>query len=110
MFAVKQNLIQALDALNLPVIFEWNATKAKANLRKHAVSFEEAKTVFGDPLARIEDDPRHSAEEDRLVILGLSEQHRMLAVMFAERDLAIRIISARTATRAERKTYEEKPN
>lgn len=79
--------------------FEWDAGKAKANLRKHGVSFEEAKTVFGDPLGRIADDLRHSHQEDRFVLLGFSEHQRLLAVMFAERGEAIRIISARRATR-----------
>ena len=65
-------------------------------------------TVFGDRLGRIEDDLRHAASEDRFVLLGNSQRQRLLAVMFAERDEAIRIISARRATRQERRDDEEK--
>ena len=89
-------------------IFESDAAKANANLRKHGLSFEEAMTVFADQLGRIEDDPRHSADEDRFVLLGISQRQRLLAIMFAERGDAIRIISARQATRQERRDYEEK--
>ena len=87
--------------------FEWDPQKAAANLVKHKVSFEEAATVFGDRLGRIVADPRHSLEEERRVMLGLSRDHRLLAVMFVDRGQAIRIISARRATRSERKNYEE---
>jgi len=87
--------------------FEWDPHKAAANLAKHAVSFEDAATVFGDPLGRIMADPRHSAEEERLVLLGLSRGKRLLAVMYVDRGGAIRIISARRATPRERRTYEE---
>jgi uncharacterized protein len=90
------------------VIFEWDAAKARADIRKHGVSFEEARTVFGDPMGRIVDDPRHSSDERRYALLGLSEKQRLLAVMFTERDDAIRIISARRATRREKIEYEEK--
>ncbi len=86
--------------------FEWDPRKAAENRAKHKVSFEEAVTVFGDPLGRITDDPRHS-EEERYVLLGLSERQRLLAVMFTERGDAIRLISARRATRRERRDYEE---
>ena len=88
--------------------FEWNLSKAAGNLAKHGVSFEEASSVFGDPLARIVSDPRHSDDEERWVILGLSNLHRLLAVMFTERGVAIRIISARRAASRERKSYEKK--
>ncbi len=87
--------------------FEWDARKAASNVAKHGVSFEEAMTVFGDPLGRIVDDPRHSRDETRYVLLGVSERQRMLAVMFTERAESIRIISARGATRRERRDYEE---
>lgn len=87
--------------------FEWDRQKAAANLAKHKVSFEDAATVFGDPLGRIVTDPRHSAEEERLVLLGLSKGMGLLAVMYVERGEAIRIISARRATRRERRDYEE---
>ena len=87
--------------------FEWDPKKGVENLARHAVSFEEASTVFGDPLGRIVTDPRHSAEEERHVLLGHSEKQRLLAVMFTERAEAIRLISAREATRRERREYEE---
>jgi len=87
--------------------FEWDPQKAAANLAKHKVSFEEAATVFGDPLGRIVADPRHSSEEERFVLLGLSKDRRLLAVMYVERGFAVRIISARPATRRERRNNEE---
>ena len=87
--------------------FEWNPQKAAANLAKHTVSFEDAATVFGDLLGRIMADPRHSIGEERLVLLGLSQSQHLLAVMYVDRGEAIRIISARRATRRERRTYEE---
>ena len=87
--------------------FEWDPRKAAANLAKHRVSFEEAATVFGDPLGGIVADPRHSSGEERFVLLGLSQIRRLLAVMYAERGGTIRIISARPATRRERRDYEE---
>ena len=89
--------------------FEWDPRKAAGNLAKHRVSFEEAATVFGDPLGKIVADPRHSAAEDRWVLLGLSKRRRLLAVMYTERAEAIRIISARQATRPEKRDYEEIP-
>jgi len=91
----------------LALEFEWDPRKAAANLAKHKVSFEEAATVFGDPLGRIRADPRHSSAEERLVLLGRSEGRRLLAVMYLEKREAIRIISARQATRVERRDYEE---
>jgi uncharacterized DUF497 family protein len=87
--------------------FEWDRQKAASNLAKHGVSFEEAATVFGDPLGRVVADPRHSAEEERFVLLGFSRDKRLLAVMFVDRVESIRIISARVATRRERRDYEE---
>ena len=90
--------------------FAWSSEKAARNLARHGVSFEEAETVFGDPQGRIVTDPRHSEEEERYVLLGLSHRQRMLAVMFTERDEQVRIISARQATRRERRDYEEKPS
>lgn len=71
------------------------------------MTFEEATTVFGDPLGRITDDPRHSEGEERFVVLGQSDRHRLLVVMFTERDDAIHLISARKATRHERREYEQ---
>ena len=87
--------------------FEWDGRKANDNLARHGVSFGEVLTVFGDPLGRITDDPRHSEAEERFVLLGQSAQRRMLVVMFTERGDAIRLISARRATRRERRRYEE---
>lgn len=87
--------------------FEWDPRKAAANLAKHKVSFEEAATVFGDPLGRIVADPRHSAAEERQVLMGISKERRLLAVMYIERAEVVRIISARRATRPERRDYEE---
>jgi uncharacterized DUF497 family protein len=87
--------------------FEWDRQKAASNLAKHGVSFEEAATAFGDPLGRIIADPRHSSEEERFVLLGFSRDKRLLAVMFVDRRESIRIISARVATRRERRDYEE---
>jgi len=87
--------------------FEWDPRKAAGNRARHKVSFEEAVTVFGDPLGRITDDPRHSQDEERLVLLGQSDRRRLLVVMFTERTDAIHLISARKATRRERREYEE---
>jgi uncharacterized DUF497 family protein len=87
--------------------FEWDPQKAAASLAKHGVSFEEASTVFGDPLGKIVDDPRHSVGEKRFVLLGHSQEQQLLAVMFTDLGEAIRLISARIATRRERREYEE---
>ena len=86
--------------------FEWDIDKAESNLQKHEVSFEEAATVFFDPLSLTIPDPLHSEEENRFVTTGLSNQRRHLAVVHSERDDRIRIISARLATPGERKKYE----
>jgi len=91
----------------LALELEWDPQKAAANLAKHKLSFEEAATVFGDPLGGIVADPRHSIGERRFALLGLSQDRRLLAVMFVERGGIIRIISARRATRRERRDYEE---
>lgn len=88
--------------------FEWDPEKAKSNYKKHGVSFLEAATVFGDPLAGIRDDPDHSETEDRDIIIGMSQKFRILVIVFAERGDTIRIISARAATKSERKKYEER--
>lgn len=88
--------------------FEWDPRKAEINRAKHGISFEEAVTAFGDPLGRITDDPRHSEIEERYVLLGLSARRRLLAVMFTEREQTMRLVSARRATRRERREYEEK--
>jgi uncharacterized DUF497 family protein len=91
----------------MSVGFEWDTCKASANLRKHDVSFDEAATVFDDPLARIFDDPNHSLNERREIIIGHSIRERLLLVCFTERPSKIRIMSARPRTRKERKDYEE---
>jgi len=87
--------------------FEWDPKKAQANLAKHEISFEEAITVFADPLARIFNDEDHSGEERREIIIGHSSQQDLLLVSFTGPDDKIRILSARKATRRERKDYEE---
>lgn len=87
--------------------FEWDESKATANLQKHQVGFEEAKTVFDNPLALIFDDEAHSLQEKREIIIGHSRRNRLILVSFTERPTAIRIISARLATRRECEDYEE---
>lgn len=87
--------------------FEWDPEKAVTNLAKHGVSFEEALTVFSDPLARIFDDEDHSSEEEREIIIGHSTKQRLLLVCFTARDTAIRLFSARRVTQKERQDYEE---
>ena len=91
----------------MPLSFEWDEAKAKSNLAKHAVSFEEAATVFGDPLSVTIPDPIHSQVESRSVILGHSHNQKLLVVVHTDRGDNIRIISARRATRRERINYEE---
>ncbi len=90
-----------------PLRFEWYGPKAAANRAKHKVTFQEASTVFGDPLGRTTDDPRHSEDEERVVLLGQSEKRRLLVVLFTERGDTIHLISARRATRREQREYEE---
>ncbi len=88
--------------------FEWDELKNKSNQKKHGLWFEEARQVFEDPLALRYYDPTHSDDEDRFLLLGQSEPNRILLVVFCERrGSAIRIISARKATKKERKTYEK---
>ena len=91
----------------MSLVFQWDPKKAAANVRKHGVSFPEAMTSFQDPLARIHDDPGHSEGERREILVGHDASARLLVVAFTARGLAIRIISARPATRRERKDYEE---
>lgn len=87
--------------------FEWDQLKAVSNLKKHGVSFEEAKTVFDNPLAVIFDDEAHSVNEQREIIIGHSRQNQLLLIAFTERSGNVRIISARLATRNEREDYEQ---
>jgi len=88
------------------LIFEWDFKKAKTNIEKHGVSFEEASTAFRDPLSLTIDDPLHSRDEERLVLIGMSYNNHLLVIVHAERGDNIRIISARKATKKERKYYE----
>ena len=94
---------------NKDMIFEWDEKKSLANKRKHGVSFEEAQTAFFDPLAKVSDDLDHSSGEARFLLVGHSSLHNLLLVIHCYRaeDETIRIISARKATRSERKQYEE---
>jgi uncharacterized DUF497 family protein len=89
------------------VQFTWDPAKARANLEKHGISFEEAATVFVDPLARIHDDPDHSVGELREVVVGFSTARRLVLVSFTERGETVRIIHARVADARERKRHEE---
>lgn len=86
--------------------FQWDSKKAKENLRKHSISFDEASTVFLDCLSLTIPDPLHSTAEERFVTLGYSEKQRILVVVHVDKIDDIRIISARKATSYERKTYE----
>jgi uncharacterized DUF497 family protein len=89
--------------------FEWDKNKNLANIKKHKVSFEEAKTVFYDENARLIPDPEHSTDEERFIILGISDKLKLLIVVhvYKENDDVIRIISARKATKSESKYYYE---
>ena len=89
--------------------FEWDENKNRINQRKHGISFQKAKTVFYDEKALVIDDPEHSEQEDRFIILGLSNQANLLVVYHCYRasDTVIRIISARKATKTESKYYEK---
>ena len=96
----------------MALIFEWDDEKAKKNQRKHKVTFEEAKTVFGDPLLVSFPDEYHSDEEHRLVSIGASSQNKILLVAHTEilengDTIVVRLISARKATASERRVYEE---
>lgn len=88
--------------------FEWDPKKAELNVKKHGLTFEEASAVFGDPLAATVPDPRHSSSETRFVTMGQSSANRLLVVAHVDRGEQIRIISARLATRRERRSYESK--
>jgi len=89
------------------VKFEWDSQKARANLRKHRLRFEEAATAFGDPLSITIPDPDHSLDEERSVLLGTTWTGRLVVVVHTDRGDSVRIISARQATRRERREYEE---
>jgi len=89
------------------LIFEWDTDKAKRNIETHGVSFDEASTTFKDTLSLTVHDPLHSDKEDRFILIGSSIKNRLLVVVHTERGNKIRIISARKATKKERKKYEE---
>jgi hypothetical protein len=91
----------------MTIDLEWDANKARINLLKHGVSFDEAKTVFDDPLYVDFYDPDHSDEEERYIIIGQSHQGRLLFVSYGESENTTGIISAREATRREKAAYEE---
>lgn len=89
--------------------FEWDLEKARANARRHSVSFAEAVAVFDDPLAVWMSDPEHSHDEERWLLIGSSTRRRLLVITYTQREGAIRLVSARKATRRERRAYEEAP-
>jgi uncharacterized DUF497 family protein len=89
------------------ISFEWDPAKMRRNLRKHGIGFDEAATVFADPLARIFDDLEHSNRQHREIIIGHSALGRLMVVSFFAKGGSIRMISARRATRRERRDYEE---
>jgi uncharacterized protein len=91
----------------MEVKFEWDRRKASANERKHGVSFDEAMSVFNDPLARIFDDEDHSTREAREIIIGTSARQRLLVISFVARREIVRLINARKGTRREREDYEK---
>ena len=95
------------DVSPMSMEFEWDENKAATNLSKHGVAFDEAKTVFEDPLYVDFYDPDHSYDEQRYIMVGQSERGRLLIVSYTERGDAIRLIHAREATRREREAYEE---
>lgn len=95
--------------MNLDLRFEWDSDKARSNEQKHGVSFSEAETVFRDRYALHVYDGDHSWNEERFIIIGMSERERVLTVVYVERKvMTMRLISARPARRQERKDYEEK--
>jgi len=87
--------------------FEWDSKKARANKRKHGITFEEASTIFSDPLSITIHDPVHSVGEDRFITVGTSATGRLIVAVHTERGDTIRIISARNATRNEKRQYEQ---
>jgi len=87
--------------------FDWDETKAKTNLSKHGVSFDEAMTTFDDPFYVDFYDPDHSDDEERYIMIGQSKNNRLLVLSYTERENRARLISAREATRSEKNAYEE---
>jgi uncharacterized DUF497 family protein len=92
----------------MELIFEWNAKKARANQRKHRISFEEAKTVFGDPLELMIPDPEHSYDEERSISIGESENGTLLLISYTQVENVIRLISAREAESYEIAQYRQR--
>lgn len=91
----------------MPIKFEWDPRKARQNLRKHGIDFDEATTVFADIFSITIPDPDHSEDEERWVTVGLSNRQRLLVVVHTEEEETIRIISVRAADRVERRKYEK---
>ena len=91
----------------MPLSFEWDKGKAETNKKKHNISFEEASTVFKDTFSITIHDPAHSIKEDRFITIGYSIGHKLIVVVHTDRRNRIRIISARPATKRERKQYEK---
>jgi uncharacterized DUF497 family protein len=91
----------------LGLAFEWDPKKEKANRRKHKIGFADASTVFGDPLSITIPDPDCIADEERILLIGMSREHKLLVVVHTKRGVRTRLISARTATTHERREYEE---
>lgn len=92
----------------MQLLFTWDPEKAEQNARKHGISFDEARSVFGDPLAATFPDPDHSEVENRELTIGYSTTGRMLVVSHTQRGLAVRIINARMATSHERRDHEQR--
>src|SRR5665213_2697727 len=106
MVLVHQELCEIVSEGN-GMDFEWDDAKAESNERKHGVSFVEAETVFGDPLSLTGYDPNHSGDEDRYITMGMSTEGRLLIVSHTDRGDKVRLISARVASRRERRDYED---
>lgn len=94
----------------MSIEFEWDPVKSVSNVEKHGVTFDEALSVFRDPLAKIFSDPDHSLDEDREIIIGHSSEQRLLVICFTQRADRSRLITARSATRQERQDYEQNTN
>jgi uncharacterized protein len=106
-FFIEGDLLKTRKEYALPYIFEWNEEKAEENLKKHKVDFNEAKTVFNDPLAITICDPDHSIDEERYIDIGFSSKGRLIVVSYTERGNTVRIISSRKAVKKEWKYHEE---
>ena len=107
-YAIPKVRVSSVGESDMALTFEWDEHKALRNEQKHSVSFDEATTVFGDPDAMTIFDAYHSVNEDRFITIGLSNHGRVLVVVYTEREPNIRLISARKATPAERRQYEQR--